>query len=128
MREYYLYTLATGLPKEFLYEKKKEILFVYFVQGRVLLEGPRAQSQQAAKFLRKLDILKVLFHGRDLREFVNSQTISISQPPTEFLLSWLMRQKTGNGFLPKYAQNSYINRMVLPSHKHLYNSINEADG
>lgn len=91
LREYYLYTLATGLPREFLYEKRKEILFVYCVQGRVLLEGPHAQSARAVIFLRELNIMSVFYDERVLRETIVKYPLRTNQLKTEFLFIWLMR-------------------------------------
>lgn len=127
IREYYLYTLATGLPREYLYEKKKEILFAYFVQGRTLLEGPRAQSRKAEQFLRKLNIKNILFDGRVLRGIINSWPITIQSPMTEFLLSWLIRQNKPEEMFTGNLQKNRINQMVLPSHGHLNRSICESD-
>jgi len=127
IREYYLYTLAVGLPKEYLYEKKKEILYVYFVQGRTLLEGPRAQSQKAEQFLRKFNIENILFDGRVLRGIINSWPITIQPPLTEFFLSWLIRQNKSEEILPGYLKNNQINQMVLPFHRHLYRSVSVSD-
>lgn len=123
LREYYLYTLADGLPKEFLYEKRKEILFVYFVQGKALLEGPKRQSQEAEKFIRDIDIIKILSSGRILREIINYYPVSIDLISTEFLLSWLIRQKKSKKVFFQKKDN-YVDSIILPLSKPFFYTIN----
>ena len=129
LREYYLYTLATGFPRELLYEKKKEILFMYCVQGRVLLEGPHSQARRAERFLRRLDILGVLSDGRKLRETLLKHSFRIPKPRTEFLLLWLMRYgKSHERFIDLEREGtSQADRMILPPYPHLYDRTSESD-
>ncbi|MBI3685350.1 hypothetical protein HY250_03015 [Candidatus Azambacteria bacterium] len=130
MHEYFIYTLASGLPKEIIYEKRKELFYAYYVQGRVLLEGPRKQATQAKLFLRKLSISEALLDGRILRKTLRwLRHIKTKQRNTEFLLPWLIKQNK----LPKQfsdfdaKENIYIKRLLLLSHKHPQHSMNGAD-
>ncbi|MDP2641463.1 MAG: hypothetical protein Q8P39_02900, partial [Candidatus Yanofskybacteria bacterium] len=50
LREYYLYQKC-HLSQFLLEEKRKELLFMYFVRGRGLMEGPLNQSQEMQEFL-----------------------------------------------------------------------------
>jgi hypothetical protein len=91
LREYYLYSLCSGIPPQYLHEKKKEILFFYCVQGRVLLEGPAAQARNAEKILREFDAMRILADGRVLREAIKASRGPASGTSGEFLLLWLLR-------------------------------------
>lgn len=116
LREYFLYTMATGISREFLYEKRKEILFAYCVQGRALLEGPYPQARKTKRFLRSLRIMKTLSDGRALRETIQRNKITIPPRPTEPLLSWLLRHARMR--MPKQGMRLAIIR--LPSSPSLY--------
>ncbi len=92
LRDYYLYSVIKILPEEILYEKRKEILFNYFVQGRAFLRGDKNQSVAVKKFLIKLNILETLINGEELIKTINNfKRVKTRLNKTDFFLCWLLK-------------------------------------
>ncbi len=88
LREYYLYKVCTK-DYDFLEEKKKELLFNYFVKGKNLMQGPKKQSKKIEIFLRRLDIKYVISDQKYLELLLKNLPISkLSSRNGKFLLLW----------------------------------------
>lgn len=129
LREYLLYSLARSLPPELLFEKRKEILFLYAVQGRVMLEGPIGQRRQAERFLRRLNLPLALDDGRQLRQLVQSFPQRLAPVASEFFLTWLFREAVPTTRLRHLSRgrSGYHNHVVLPPRHILDQAIDRAD-
>ena len=104
LREYYLYFLID--PDIFLVkEKKKEILFMYFVKGVGFLQGGGEQARKIKKFLS--DIPQEIFSNSDklgyfLRRFERIKNNDIgTQIKREPILIWAMNTNIDNLFFKK---------------------------
>lgn len=90
LREYYLYKIVE-IDNFFLEEKKKELLFNYFVQGKNLMSGPKKQSRRTKEFLHCIDIEKVTSDQKYLEFLVKKfLTRNLFVSKGKFLLLWVM--------------------------------------
>ena len=89
LREYYLYKI-NGLERFFLTEKRKEILFNYFVKGRNLMEGPRNQQKKISVFLKKINLpsLSLFADGKYLEALIVRYRNNRSSENGNFIISW----------------------------------------
>jgi hypothetical protein len=84
LREYYLYQTSHA-PQFFLQEKRRELLFMYFVRGCGLMEGPFHQSQQVRNFLLSIDP-KFLSSATLLKTTVRKLNYAIPAPRMNYVL------------------------------------------
>ena len=91
LREYYLYQNC-HLPLFLLQEKRRELLFMYFVLGRGLMEGPSDQSQEVQKFLSSVS--PDSFFGDITSSQLNVQRINhtIPSPSENYILLRILQK------------------------------------